>query len=220
MRKQGSVIRWDDARGFGFIRSPSSNADVYFHARDFRGAAAERPRQGQSVTFEEIHVGGKGPRAMAVQLAGSASTMQPSSELNFAARQRAVRRREEHKPSSGASIALPLMLAYVAVVAWGGWTKRLPWWVLVASPVLNALTFYAYWQDKYAATQKKWRTREDTLHLFSLAGGWWGAWLAHQVLRHKSAKLSFRSTYWATVVLHCAALAGWLWWLGPLWRSA
>jgi uncharacterized membrane protein YsdA (DUF1294 family) len=103
------------------------------------------------------------------------------------------------------------MLAYVAALAWGVWTQRLPWWVLLASPMLNALTFYAYWQDKYAATKQQWRTREDTLHLFSLAGGWCGAWFAHQIVRHKSAKASFRSAYWATVALHCAALAAWLW---------
>jgi len=103
------------------------------------------------------------------------------------------------------------MLAYVAALAWGVWTQRLPWWVLLASPMLNALTFYAYWQDKYAATKQQWRTREDTLHLFSLAGGWCGAWFAHQIVRHKSAKASFRIAYWATVALHCAALAAWLW---------
>lgn len=34
---------------------------------------------------------------------------------------------------------------------------------------------------------------------------------AQQVLRHKSVKASFRATYLATVVMHCALAAG-LWW--------
>jgi uncharacterized membrane protein YsdA (DUF1294 family) len=38
----------------------------------------------------------------------------------------------------------------------------------------------------------KWRIKEDTLHVWSLAGGWPGAWFAQQVLRHKSRKESFR----------------------------
>jgi uncharacterized membrane protein YsdA (DUF1294 family) len=63
-----------------------------------------------------------------------------------------------------------------------------------------------------AAQQGRWRIREDTLHFWSLAGGWAGAWFAQQVLRHKSRKASFLASYWGTVVLHCAALAGWLGW--------
>jgi uncharacterized membrane protein YsdA (DUF1294 family)/cold shock CspA family protein len=78
MEKKGTVVRWDAARAFGFIRSPDSQADVFFHVRDFRGGHQHpAPREGLAVVYEEIHVGGKGPRAMAVR-PGSAmgSTMQ------------------------------------------------------------------------------------------------------------------------------------------------
>ena len=81
MKKEGTIVRWDDARGFGFIRSPASTADVFVHVRDFRSNAGS-PRQGMQVTFEEIHVGGKGPRAMAVQPAGPARA-QPDGGMNF-----------------------------------------------------------------------------------------------------------------------------------------
>ena len=70
MQKQGTVIRWDATRAFGFIRSPDTSADVFFHVRGYRGSAA--PREGLAVVYEEIHVGGKGPRAMAVQPAAQA----------------------------------------------------------------------------------------------------------------------------------------------------
>jgi uncharacterized membrane protein YsdA (DUF1294 family) len=115
----------------------------------------------------------------------------------------------------GAALAVPLMLAYAAAIGWGVWAGRLPQWVLAAVPLISLLTFFAYWQDKYAAQQRRWRIPEKTLHLWSLAGGWPGAWLAQQVLRHKSRKTSFQNTYWTTVVLHGAALAGWLVWLAP-----
>ena len=70
-RKSGVVRRWDGARGFGFIRGTGDGAEVFFHVRDWRGGAA--PEEGMNVNFEEIHVGGKGPRAMDVQRQGVAT---------------------------------------------------------------------------------------------------------------------------------------------------
>ena len=58
-------MRWDAARGFRFTRSPADSADIFLHVQDFRDTAM--PREGLTVTLKEIHVGGKGPRAMAVQ---------------------------------------------------------------------------------------------------------------------------------------------------------
>jgi uncharacterized membrane protein YsdA (DUF1294 family) len=106
----------------------------------------------------------------------------------------------------------PLVLAYVGAAAWGVWTHRLPWWVLVASPGLNLASFFAYWQDIYAAQQDQWRVAENTLHLWSFAGGWIGAWAAQRLLRHKTRKTSFLGVYWFSVLAHCAALGAWLRW--------
>jgi len=59
--------------------------------------------------------------------------------------------------------------------------------------------------DKSAARKGAWRTQESTLHLLSLAGGWPGALIAQQKLRHKTRKPSFRVVFWITVVLNCGA---------------
>ena len=72
---------------------------------------------------------------------------------------------------------------------------------------LAAFVIYAW--DKTAAEKNHWRTKESTLHLIALAGGWPGALLAQKVLRHKSRKQSFQVVFWGTVALNCAAL-GWL----------
>ena len=64
----------------------------------------------------------------------------------------------------------------------------------------------AYALDKSAAQQGAWRTRESTLHLLALCGGWPGALVAQQTLRHKSSKAEFRMVFWATVLLNMAAL--------------
>ena len=44
------------------------------------------------------------------------------------------------------------------------------------------------------------------LHLIALVGGWPGAYLAQQWLRHKSAKRDFKAMFWFTVVLNLTAL--------------
>lgn len=77
------------------------------------------------------------------------------------------------------------------------------WFYLAASLV----AFVAYALDKSAARNDRWRTKESTLHLFSLAGGWPGALAAQRLLRHKSRKQSFQTVFWATVILNCCALA-------------
>ena len=77
---------------------------------------------------------------------------------------------------------------------------------------INATTFFAYWVDKHAAHKGQWRTKEDTLHLFGLAGGWPAARLAQLVLRHKTIKPSFQTIYWLTAWVHLSALSGYLFW--------
>jgi uncharacterized membrane protein YsdA (DUF1294 family) len=41
--------------------------------------------------------------------------------------------------------------------------------------------------------------------MLGLIGGWPGAIVAQQLLRHKTSKASFRLAFWATVVLNIAA---------------
>lgn len=221
MRKQGHVVRWDHARAFGFIRSDGISADIFFHIRDFRSASGAVPGEGMAVSFEEIHVGGKGPRAMAVQpMAATARSDRAGptrSSSSRAARGRQSRDRDA-PVGSGAWFALPLMLAYASLLVWAVfWTRQLPWWLLAASVAMNLVAFMSYWHDKYAAGTGQWRTNEATLHFWSLAGGWAGAWFAQQALRHKSRKAEFRSAYWATVVLHCGAVAAAVTWKHGLW---
>lgn len=73
----------------------------------------------------------------------------------------------------------------------------------------SGITFLVYALDKSAARRDRWRTRESTLHLLSLIGGWPGALAAQQLLRHKSAKPSFQAVFWLTVAVN-VAVVGWL----------
>ena len=85
----------------------------------------------------------------------------------------------------------------------------LPLIVLGAYVLLSMITFIAYAIDKSAAQAGRWRISEASLHMLGLIGGWPGALLAQQTLRHKSKKGSFRVTLWFTVLLNCAGLV-WL----------
>lgn len=209
MNKQGTIVRWDAERGFGFVRAAGSDADVFFHVGDFRGGSTT-PSEGLQVRYEEIHVGGKGPRAMAVAPAGYVDPRRPPpAELP---RRRDGSRRQPPPPHVAAEMRAMAVLvpAYVALLVWAAWTQRLLVPVVLSVPLLSVLAFYLYWRDKFAAQRGAWRTPEVVLHASSLAGGWPGAWLAQRLLRHKSAKEEFRRVYWGTVAAHWALLALWL----------
>lgn len=74
---------------------------------------------------------------------------------------------------------------------------------------LSVFTFFSYSLDKYKAQKGSWRTPESTLHVLALFGGWPGAALAQQLIRHKSKKKEFRFVFWITVIFNLFAI-GWL----------
>ncbi|WP_034386221.1 cold shock and DUF1294 domain-containing protein [Comamonas composti] len=228
MHTQGKVLRWNADKGFGFIQS-QDNSNVFFHIRDYQGT--HPPSPGMTVAYEEIHVGGKGPRAMAVRPlhsstpASAAASAPPRTKAGPQAGRRtnhnhsparreapsprqgeAARARNHHPAPAGAALAYALMLVWLVFLVWGVLAHSLPGWIWAAALGLNLLSFAAYALDKSAAQRGAWRISEKHLHLLSLAGGWPAAWWAQQWLRHKSSKHAFRVTYWATVLLNCAGL--------------
>jgi cold shock CspA family protein len=70
MRIHGTVVRWNDDRGFGFVALPQSREEVFVHISAFPRDGV-RPRVGETISFEL----GKGPdgrkRAQAVWRPGT-----------------------------------------------------------------------------------------------------------------------------------------------------
>ncbi len=110
-------------------------------------------------------------------------------------------------PHARFSFQLITIPAFVCLYgfAWAKWAA--PGFVGLAYLALSALTLGVYAVDKSAAKAGRMRIRERTLHLLSIAGGWPGALIGQQWLRHKSVKASFRRVYWVTVVLNVVAFA-------------
>ena len=111
-------------------------------------------------------------------------------------------------PQFAANGRVPLAFAgvFLVSVAISVFAGRLP--VSVSGLYLGAsvMAFAAYVFDKSAAREKRWRTRETTLHLLGVIGGWPGALVAQRLLHHKTRKRSFQLVFWGTVMLNCAFL--------------
>lgn len=191
MRIEGTLTSWNDERGFGRIESNHGGEPVFVHVSSWpRGGG--RPQLNQAVTFE-VELGPKGKRARNVELIRVRRAAKPTARAGRA------------QWGTATLFAIPAFLVVFVVVAvvW-----KLPLWVAGVYLLLTAATFIAYAADKSAATSRSWRTPESTLHVMALAGGWPGALVAQQILRHKSTKQAFRQVFWGTVLLNVVGLVG------------
>jgi len=76
--------------------------------------------------------------------------------------------------------------------------------VIVIYLLMSVVTFCVYAWDKYKAKYGVWRTPEKTLHVLELCCGWPGALMAQELLRHKSHKTGYRTSFWLMVTLNVA----------------
>jgi uncharacterized membrane protein YsdA (DUF1294 family)/cold shock CspA family protein len=193
MRFDGTLKVWNDDRGFGFIAPDQGGQELFVHIKAFP-AGTGRPAVGQVVTFE-VETGRDGKKR--------------ARNVQYPVRNRTRPPRREESPAHWTLprlLALPVFVASCAVAASRyGFRPAVPVFYLV----LSSLTFMAYAIDKSAAVAGRWRTPEQTLHLLGLAGGWPGALLAQQWLRHKTAKPEFITTFWLTAGLNTVACLAW-----------
>ena len=110
-------------------------------------------------------------------------------------------------------LLLTLLLVAPASAAWRLAGNNGLWFLLGWYVAASGLTYFLSAGDKRRADRGAWRVSETTLHFFELAGGWPGAFLAQQWLRHKCAKPGFQIVFWLIVGLHQFAavdyLRGW-----------
>ncbi|MCV2369231.1 cold shock and DUF1294 domain-containing protein [Roseateles oligotrophus] len=178
MRQQGQLTQWDDTKGYGFISPANGEAKLFVHIKAF-GLRAERPKLGESLSFE-LGQDGQGKR-------------------------RAVNVRGLHAPAVRASTSassLYLIPAFAAFYLVCHLLWPLPPALWGAYMAMSLATFIVYAGDKRAAAKAQERVPERTLHGLALACGWPGALLAQQLLRHKSSKPAFLRVFWLSAGLN------------------
>jgi len=185
---KGKLIKWNADKAFGFIQPNGGGGHVFIH----KTALSNRnrtPQVNDVITFS---------------LAKDNQNRYCAGDATFSGEKL---KNKQAKNVSKFSIYLAVLFLGSITIAF--FFNHIPKNLLFAYLSLSIVTFLAYWFDKSKAQRGAWRTQESTLHMFSLLGGWPGAAIAQQVLRHKSQKREFRTSFWFTVVINCSAL-GWL----------
>ena len=188
MRLKGKLIKWDEDKAFGFIVPNGGGDHVFIHKSAF-SIRQRTPQIKDIITFS---------------IARDKQGRYCADEATFSGEKL---KKKQAKNVSKFSIYLSVIfiVLMMAALVIGHMPINLVLFYLGGS----TLTFILYAYDKSKAKRGAWRTPESTLHLFALAGGWPGAAIAQQTLRHKSQKKEFRFVFWLTVIANFCALA-WL----------
>ncbi|ACA85396.1 DUF1294 domain-containing protein [Shewanella woodyi] len=202
MKFKGKLVQWDDVKGFGFIQPLGQQTQVFVHIKSFK-YQPRRPQLQDTVTF-----------TLTKDKQGR-ETAHQAKIIDAKAKAHLLRK----TPSQG-KFSLLLILSLAASLAMALYHDLLPSFSPLIYLLMSTITFIAYALDKSAARKGRWRTKESTLQLMALLGGWPGALLAQSWLRHKSQKVSFRVTLWCMIVLNSASLYWFTSSMGQTWLQA
>ena len=186
MRKKGKTTTWKGEKGFGFITPNDGGKQIFFHIKAFR-IQKKPPVINQIVTYT-LSTDKQGRRC-AEQVTGAGE----------------ISSRNNTRKSNIFAFIAPLLFVFIVGVS--AFTNKIALLMFPFYLAVSLFTFILYAVDKSAAKNGSWRTQESTLHFFALAGGWPGAMIAQQTLRHKSKKQSFRTVFWVTVIVNIGLFA-------------
>ncbi len=188
MKLQGKVINWNDDKGFGFVEPNGGGERAFVHIKAFK-PRSRRPVNGEVIIYE---------------LASDNNNRFKAKNIKFSRDTKSPIKRSKSKSSSAFGGVFTII--FCAGLLLSVFSGKLPVIVVVLYVAMSLITFITYAIDKSAAQNGRWRTQESTLHMFSLIGGWPGAFLAQTKLRHKSSKEEFKRVYWVTVLLNLGGL--------------
>ena len=204
----GTLVEWNDQRGFGFIQPDGTGEKVFVHISAFqpRPSMQSRPKVGQRLKFAVSIDNGRKRAQQVLWRNGARQSVHKQADSST----------PKHLPArAGGGHIYLLILAFVLLFIAVAWVWGVPRWVFSLYVVMSLITFFAYWKDKVAAKAGRWRTPESTLHVLALIGGWPGALLAQQWMRHKSSKRAFRNIFVATALVNVLLFV----WLSSPWSD-
>lgn len=214
MELRGQLKNWNDQKGFGFIRPEQGGPEIFAHISAMRGA--RRPVQGDRVLYLFEEEGGR-LRATHIRLDAGLAIDEPAIRRKpvMPAAKSVVHNKAQSRTRPKSSvrrhgpIQQPLLKSLVWIIL-----SMLPalgmfrfagqgsYWPMIIYLLMSLLAFGLYVHDKRSAQRSGWRTPEARLHVIELLGGWPGALIAQQTLRHKTRKVSFQLVFWLIVVAH------------------
>ena len=162
IQARGTLVRWMEDKGFGFIRPDDGGKDVFVHIRDF-GKISRAPKVGDTIRYQPAPDGAGKFRAAAVLIEGL--TRLPTERVR---RARANLLEQETSVPVRDSIILAIFISVVASLAVLG---KVPVVVPLIYVTVSCCTILVYEFDKSAAMNERWRTKENTLHLLAVMGG-------------------------------------------------
>ncbi|GIV88395.1 MAG: DNA-binding protein [Chloroflexus sp.] len=191
-RSTGQVVTWKYQEKYGFIQSQSHPDDIFFHITN----CSERswmPQIGEPVSFE-VRTDAQGRlRAINVKsLSPTPRTAPPRINL------------------IDTMLALLVCVAFIVLLGLATMMADLPVWVIGWYLATSLITLTLYVEDKQRAKHGKRRIPERILHRWELLGGWLGALIGQELVRHKVNKSSYMFVFWLIVVLHLLGLIGYM----------
>ena len=189
MRFEGRVKSWNDDRGFGFIEPSQGGQEIFVHIKAFPSGTG-RPVPNLPVSFEvEQSSDGKkrAKKVIFMRRAGAAAGVTGRAATPW--------------PTGSLVVLAAFALTYLVVtLIWG---TRL--YLALAYVVMSLVCATAYWMDKTASQTGQWRISESTLLILGALGGWPGAIIAQQMLRHKTSKASFQAEFMFSIAINVLA---------------
>jgi len=188
MKVEGKILNWNDAKGYGFVDPVGGGERAFVHIKAFI-PRSRRPVNGEHICYKLVLAPDNRYRAANIAFVSDVKRMAKNNQ----------------KRTVSTTIAIFSTLLFSFILVSSVLARAIPLIFAGGYLLLSIITFCVYAIDKSASQSKRWRTKENTLHLLSLVGGWPGALLAQTTLRHKSRKHSFQVVYLLTMLMNISA---------------
>lgn len=200
---KGTLVKWNDQKGFGFIRMDEHDDDYFVHISSFKKGSSRRPEVGDTVKFKPADLPGK-KRVSFARIEGlEYESQEPKAVVE---KKPFVLEPKQRTFLTNFLILLPLFLSgYLLITA----RNPLPFFSYV---IFSILTMFIYGRDKAHAAIRSWRIPESYLHVLEIMGGWPGALMAQNDFRHKTRKSVYQLVFKGIILLHLLAWAFYFYW--------